>query len=78
MVHDRAGYFGRWAANRRLVALVLAALQSGKRVTIGTYTRATIYDGRHVGMFRADERGAWVQHGRRWEDFSGAAVVVCE
>lgn len=78
MVHDRAGYFGRWAANRRLVARVLAALQSGKRVTIATYTKATLYDARHVGMFRADQRGAWVQRGKHWDDFSGAAVVVSE
>jgi hypothetical protein len=78
MIHERAGYFGRWAANRRLVARVRVALQAGKRVTIGTYTKATTYDRRHVSMFRADQRGAWVQHGKRWDDFGGAAVIISE
>ena len=69
-------YFGRWARYRRIVSSVLGALNAGRRVTLASYTKATIYDRRHVAMFRADARGAWVQRGKRWEDFSGCAILV--
>lgn len=76
MVRTGVNYFGRWARNRQIVSSVLEALSAGRRVVIGTYTKATVYDRRHVAMFRADARGAWVQHGKRWEDFSGCSVRI--
>jgi hypothetical protein len=76
MIRTTPYYFERWARNRALVARVRAALESGLRVTIGTYTKATTYDSRHLAMFKATPTGALVQHGKRWDDFSHCAVVV--
>lgn len=45
----------------------------GNKIMICTYTRATVYDSRHVGMFRATERSLYVQRGRSWDciDYCG-------
>lgn len=63
----------RWAKARKMVGDIQAHLSSGGKVLVGTATRHTIYDNRHVDMFRATRTGAFAQRGKKWEciDFCG-------
>ena len=56
-----------WHEARKRLANVLRHLQAGGRIMIATYTKATIYDQRHGGMFQARKDGLYVQHGKRWD-----------
>lgn len=57
----------RWHNARRLIARINAALADGYTVQLTTYTRYTRYTAKHIGMFRADRSGAYVQRGKRWD-----------
>jgi hypothetical protein len=59
-----AGRYARWAATRRLYRTIDEALAWGRIVTVSTYTRCTVYDGRHRDLFRADRRGVYVRAGK--------------
>lgn len=75
-VHAKPGTFERWARHRARCAKITAALKAGYRVTLGTYTRATTYDVRHLSMFSADRFGCWVQQGKRKVDIMGCGVAI--
>jgi hypothetical protein len=72
----RAYRFERWARNRALFAKITGALRAGKRVTLGTYTRATTYDARHLELFSVDRYGCYVRAGKRRDDITGCAIVI--
>ena len=76
MIHAKPGTFERWAAYRARYAAIVKALQSGYRVTLGTYTRATTYDARHLGMFSCDRFGCYVARGKRRDDIMLCSLVV--
>jgi hypothetical protein len=58
-----------------LIAKIAAHLNSGGRVMIATYTKATVYDKRHVAMFKVGKSGSpLVQRGKHWDDFKWATV----
>ena len=40
-------------------------LTTGGRVVVATYTKATVYDNRHVNMFSANDKDLFVNHGKR-------------
>lgn len=63
----------RWHKARVLVSRIQSHLNAGGKVMIGTATRHTTYDKRHVDMFRATRTGAFAQRGKNWEciDFCG-------
>jgi len=58
--------FGQWAGARRRVAWIIANLEAGKEVWIGTQTRQTKYTRKHIDMFKATRSGAYVQSGKSW------------
>jgi hypothetical protein len=62
--HMTARRFWRWHGYRlRHRAITEHLLRVGKAVVM-TYTRATIYDRRHVAMFEATRDGLFVRRGK--------------
>lgn len=61
------GRFLRWHRARVLVGKINEALEAGAIVQLTTYTRATRYTRKHLGMFKATRTGAFVQHGKSWD-----------
>lgn len=50
-------------------------LSEGGRVMIATYTKATLYDKRHIEMFKVGADGSpLVQHGKRWDDIRFSTI----
>lgn len=47
------------------LAAIQTHLANGGTVRVSTYTQATVYDKRHVGMFSANTSGLYVQRGKR-------------
>lgn len=46
-------------------------LQAGGKVVIATYSHATVYDIRHLGMMRIGKDGGfYTLHGKHWLDSS--------
>ncbi len=43
------------------------SLKAGLRVQVTTYLKSTVYDSRHVGMFKVAGKSLYAQHGRRWD-----------
>jgi hypothetical protein len=72
----KPGRFARWHANRVLVAKINAALEAGQIVQLTTYTHATRYTKKHLGMFKATKSGAYVQRGKRWDCINGCKVTA--
>jgi hypothetical protein len=70
--------YARWAEARKRLAFIQNALRAGRRVTLGTYLRATTYDARHLGMFTADRGGCYVQRGKHRDEISGCAIIVTD
>jgi len=68
-----ANRYGQWARSRRIIKAIQDCLRNDGVVIISTYTKATQYDKRHVDMFKCDQNGAYVRHGRRWDciDYAG-------
>lgn len=59
--------FGKWAQARSLYRRITAHLSSGGRVVLATYTRATVFDAKHVEMFRVTRSGCYVLRGKSWD-----------
>lgn len=70
----KPGRFLRWQQARRTAAKIVSHLESGGRVVIGTYTRATIYSRRHATLFRATPSGLYVQSGKHWNCIDYCAI----
>jgi hypothetical protein len=68
-----AGRFLRYARARQRVAWIKAHLAAGRVVQLATYTKATNYDAKHVGMFKATKAGAFVRRGKSWD-----CIDLCE
>lgn len=50
-------------------------LSKGGRVVIATHTKATIYDRRHISMFKVGKNGSpLVQRGKHWDDIRYTAI----
>lgn len=65
--------YGRWAQARKLYNRIHSTLAAGGIVTIGTMTRYTHYDKRHIDMFKCNRFGVYVQRGKSWDciDYCG-------
>jgi hypothetical protein len=63
----KPGRFLRWQQARRTAAKIASHLESGGRVVVGTYTRATVYSRQHATMFRATRSRLYVRSGKRWD-----------
>ena len=61
----KPGRFLRWQQARRTGAAITSHLESGGRVVVSTYTRATVYSRQHAAMFRATRSGLYVRSGKR-------------
>jgi hypothetical protein len=70
----KPGRFLRWQQARRTAAKIAAHLTSGGRVLVGTYTRAIVYSGKHVDLFRATSSGLYVRKGKHWECIDYCAI----
>jgi hypothetical protein len=46
---------------------IVKHLENGKKVLISTYGKAWKFDKRHVSMFKATEKGLYVQRGKAWD-----------
>jgi len=46
----------------------------GNKVMVCTHLRATTYDHRHIGMFKANTGGLFVQRGRAWDCIDYCAI----
>jgi hypothetical protein len=68
--------FLRWHNARVLVGKINSALENGAIVQLTTYTHATRYTKKHIGMFKACKSGAYVQHGKRWDCIDGCKVTA--
>lgn len=55
------------------LAEIQEALRAGLRVQVTTYLKSTVYDGRHLAMFKATEKSLYVQRGKNWDciDYCG-------
>lgn len=73
----RAGRFEQWARMRKLFAAITEHLKAGGRVQVSTYTHSTVYQPKHLAMFRCGKTGVYVQSGKRWNDihFSGIRLI---
>ena len=60
----RANRYGKWADARRMFRQIQETLQSGGVVQVTTYTRSTLYQAKHSGMFSARKDGVYVQSGK--------------
>jgi hypothetical protein len=72
----KANRFANWHANRVLVSKINAALEAGKIVQLTTYTHASRYTKKHIGMFKATKSGAYVQRGKKWDCINGCKVTA--
>ena len=70
----KPGRFLRWQQARRTAARIAAHLTSGRRVLVGTCTRATVYSKRHADMFRATSSGLYVRRGKHWDCIDHCAL----
>lgn len=48
-------------------ANIVEHLTNGGKVMVLTYTKATIYDKRHVSMFKTSGNSLFVQRGKKWD-----------
>ncbi len=62
----KANRFLKFARCRQIVAKIVAHLQAGGTVYIGTQTRATKFTKKHASMFKATKNGAFYQSGKKW------------
>lgn len=58
------------------LAEIQAALKEGRRVQVSTYLKSTVYDERHIGMFRATEKSLYVQRGRAWDCIDYCSIRI--
>jgi hypothetical protein len=70
----KPGRFLRWQQARRTAARIASHLNSGGRVVVGTYTRATVYSRRHADSFRATRSGLYVRIGKHWNCIDYCAI----
>jgi hypothetical protein len=70
----KPGRFLRWHRARQAAARIRAHLASGGKVVVGTYTRATVYSGKHDDLFRATRSGLYVRRGRGWDCIDHCAI----
>jgi len=49
------------------LAEIQAALKDGRRVQVSTHLKSTVYDERHIAMFRTMKNSLYVQRGRAWD-----------
>lgn len=62
----KPGRFHQWHIARRRIAFIQKHLEAGHMIQLTTYMRATRYQRKHIGMFKATRSGAYVQSGRQW------------
>ncbi len=54
---------------------IIETLKAGGRVVLATYTRATVYDQRHIEMFKFKGDSMYVRRGRKaWDCFDGCGI----
>lgn len=63
----KPGRFARWAFARRLHRKIVAHLDAGGIVDLGTSVRVTRFKKQHRDMFRAGKDGLYIQSGKRWD-----------
>jgi hypothetical protein len=63
----KPGRYARWAFARRLHRRIVAHIDAGGVVDIGTSGRVTRITSRHRDMIRAGKDGLYIQAGRRWD-----------
>lgn len=66
--------FGRWSEARTQLRKIVNHLEAGGRVMVATYTKATVFDARHVEKFKATKSGLYAQYGKRWDCIDGCAI----
>jgi hypothetical protein len=58
----------------RLAEIQAHLATKGNKVMVCTYTRGTVYDHRHIGMFKATEKNLFVQRGKAWDCIDGCGI----
>ena len=61
-------------AAERLAAIQEHLKVKGNIVMVATHFKATVYQSRHSGMFRANEHGLFVQRGKGWDCIDYCAI----
>lgn len=70
----KPGRFLRFHVARAKVRWIEEKLAAGATVQLTTYTHATRFTRKHLGMFKATKTGAYVQHGKRWDCIDGCKI----
>jgi hypothetical protein len=52
---------------KELLNAIQETLNSGLRVQVSTHLKSTIYDSRHVGMFKVSGNSLYAQRGKKWD-----------
>jgi hypothetical protein len=58
----------------KLLADIQAHLRSGGSVMIATYTKATVYEPKHLSAFTGNAKDVFVQRGKRKECINYCAI----
>jgi hypothetical protein len=51
-------------------------LESGKKVLISSYAKAWRFDKRHISMFKATDKGLYMQRGKAWDCIATASTIL--
>lgn len=54
-------------SRRVLYDRIVSHLENDGGVQISTYTKSTLYEKKHIKMFKVTQNGAWVQRGKKWD-----------
>jgi hypothetical protein len=66
--------FLRWHRARQTARKITIHFARGGKVLVGTYTRATIYNRKHIDLFRATQSGLLFKCGKNWNCIDYAAI----
>lgn len=69
-----AGRFKAFALAKRKLAFIKDKIAEGKVIYLSTYGHHTKVTAKSVELVKASKSGLWVQHGKRWLNYDGAAI----
>lgn len=71
--------FLQWHKAREQYSFIMNALNSGKRIMTGSYTRPTIYDARHIEMFKCGKSACYVRRGKNnWDSLQFTPIKIMD
>lgn len=53
---------------------IIETLKAGGAVIVATYTKATLFDARHIANFKITASGLYAKYGRTWLCIDGCAL----